>query len=83
MTRPSTDTSVDGCARIRPSLQCFVNEIATFDTLSGSLQQGTLPAAEVNMIVGGRARNIPQRTEEGRFRKPARLSPSAPNIHLQ
>ena len=31
MMRRPIDTSVDGCARIRASLQCFVNEIGRFD----------------------------------------------------
>lgn len=53
MTRRSTDTSVDGCARIRPNLQCFVNEIAKFDTLSRSVQQGTRACRRRSMIVGG------------------------------
>ena len=47
MTRRSIDTSVDGCARIRPSLQCFVKEIGMFDALSRSSQQGTPRAADV------------------------------------
>ena len=55
MTRRSIDTSVDGCAP-SSSLQCFVNEIAKFDALSRSPQQGTPRAADVSMSAGSCAR---------------------------
>jgi hypothetical protein len=47
MTRRSIDTSVGGCAPIRPSLQMLVNEIAKFGALSRSSQQGMPRAADV------------------------------------
>jgi hypothetical protein len=58
MMRRSIDTSVDACAHIRPSLQCFVNEIGRFDALSRSSKKGTPGATDVGMSIGGRARNI-------------------------